>query len=129
MLTTDIPCSRTRRRQTAEPMKPAPPVTSTRIGYSPRLFENGGEIGEHRQPAILVGQNRLCRSNRPLNSQFGIGPVDSAVMRGRIDLIDLVKDDRIWLERAKAVGKACWNEELFVTLTAQLRGNMPPKAG
>src|ERR1700710_2514892 len=125
MLTTDIPCSRTRRRQPAKPMKPAPPVTSTRIGCSPRLFENKGEIGEHRQLAILVGQSRIGSRNRPPNPQFGIGPVDPAVMRGRITLVSLVKNRRTRLKRAKPVREPGWNQQLLVAFTAQLDGDMP----
>src|SRR6266404_267303 len=49
-------------------------------------------------------------------------------MSGRIELIDLVENDRIGLERAKAMGKAGGNEELLVPLTAQLDGNMPAEA-
>jgi len=49
-------------------------------------------------------------------------------MSGRIDLIDLVENDRVGLERAKAMGKAGRNEELLVTRTAQLYANMPSKA-
>jgi hypothetical protein len=61
------------------------------------------------QQASAVGDPSRTKSlplkHRPFNPQSGISPVDPTVMRGRIDLIDLVENDRMGLERAKAVGK------------------------
>src|SRR5215470_7739055 len=48
-------------------------------------------------------------------------------MSGRINLIDLVENNRIRLERAEPMSKADRNEKLLATLTAQLDGNMLSK--
>src|SRR6266436_3089116 len=109
-------------------MKPAPPVTSTPIGYSPSSLENGARsssIGSLRSFSDKIASGAATGHSIP---NFQISPVNPAVMSGRIDLIDLVENDRIGLERAKAMGEAGRNEELLVALTAQLYGNVPSKA-
>src|SRR4029434_80624 len=62
--------SPTSRRTTAEPMKPKPPVTMTRMSGT------SFELGETLRCTILVRQIRRGGLNRPRDIQLGVGPED-----------------------------------------------------
>src|SRR5262245_10731724 len=100
-----------RWRHTAEPMKPAPPVTSTRmcsLAPTPCILddETAPQIRQWRMLRILWRQDRLMRCNRPGDGESRIIPFEASVALGCIVVRDLVEHLGIGLERAETVGEA-----------------------
>src|SRR5262249_47379199 len=89
----------TRCLTSADPIKPAPPVTTIFIRNPSRSFgagnfqwlERAAVIGEgaiellkQRKPAVLFRQNHVARLDRPGDSDVRIVPANSTFARGCI---------------------------------------------
>src|ERR1700752_309452 len=108
-------------RTTAEPMKPAPPVTSIRLDIGvPNELEWSHEILEGPELAILVRQHHRVGGDRPRDIQRRIVPDEAAVGRRRIEGVDLVGDLGVRFGRAETVCKSARHEQLFAPLRAEL---------
>src|SRR5260370_7959502 len=99
-------------------MNPAPPVTSTRIRFP--SIEIGRKLAKLRKPPILLRNNCIGRRDGPLDAQAGVGPMDAAVVLGGIHVVDLIEDYAVGLQRTKAVGEPCRDQELLSRRLAQL---------
>src|SRR6476620_4348373 len=100
-------------------MKPAPPVTKTRIVLVSMLCENRSKLANRRQFPVLFRQMRLRCGDGPVNRQRGISPIDPAVVAWHIDLVHFVEDDCPRLKRAEAMGEPARNKQLFTTFAVQ----------
>src|SRR5690348_4907484 len=88
--------------------------------------EMARQFREHRLPAILVRQQRLCILDRPGDGKGGIVPLEPPVVLRRIIPVHLVDDLGIGLERAEPVGKSLGNEELVAFIRAEHEPDMMP---
>src|SRR6516165_7299541 len=100
-LTTNAP-RLTSAWHTAEPMKPAPPVTRTRITCL-RSVEINRYLPQRRKRRVLGGEDRRVGADRPRDSEGRIRPGDAALVLGRIDRVHLVEHRRVRLQGAKTV--------------------------
>src|SRR5262245_42859603 len=107
-------------------MNPHPPVTSTRMNVP--LLEINGQLAKARQPPIPFRNDRHGRAYRPWNSQVFIGPMNPPFMLGGIDVVHLIKDYAVWLQRAKPVRKPPRHQELVAGVRTQLDGQVLPVA-
>src|SRR5690606_36156256 len=113
-------------RMSADPIKPAPPVTNTRMNSPPTpalsVAIKDKRAFEGRKPwqlAVLLRQNRLLAGYRPFDADFRIVPDQSCIMGRRIMLINLVKDARIGLKRTKPMRKPGRDQQLVALLSGE----------
>src|SRR5262249_55205450 len=111
-LTTQAPRSSS-AWHTAEPMKPAPPVTRTRINPFPGSIETNRQVPQQREYGVLGGKDRRVGADRPRDRECRIRPGDAALVRGRVERVDLVKHRRVRLQGAEAVSEAGGHEQLL----------------
>src|ERR1700692_1367103 len=107
-------------RTTAEPMKPAPPVTRSRLGMGRMpVVKRRGEGSKAAETSVLVGQDRRLGLNRPRDVQGRIVPDDAAVQGGLVIIVDLVGDLGLRFEGAIAVSETARDEELLAARGGQ----------
>src|SRR5689334_2301741 len=116
MLRTVQPWSRTNCLQTAEPMKPAPPVTMTRIQ---RSVEEHRELAQARLASIRIREMDFCPVDGPIDAEGRIIPQKTAIALARIVGTRLVYDLGIGFKRAQPVRKSFGNEELLPVVGRQ----------
>ena len=78
-----------------------------------RLNRKPGQYRERRQTSVPFRNHRLDRRDRPFDAQARIRPVNAAVVIGGIDLVDLIENYAIGLQRAEAVSKSSRDQELI----------------
>ena len=110
-------------------MKPAPPVTMTFMARSIRrtlVLQNMTPAGRDSRGnwAVLVGQHRGGRRDRPGDAEIGIVPQHAAIVRRRVGARHLVEHLGVGLERAEAVREADRHEELRPVLGRNLGGDV-----
>src|SRR5690349_24338588 len=82
---------RTSRRTTADPMKPAPPVTRMVCIALSLVLERTVEVRQQGRDAVLVRQGRRGGEIRPVDTDRGIVPADRALVLLRPGRAYLVK--------------------------------------
>src|ERR1700722_3442024 len=106
---------------TAEPIKPAPPVTTIAEGCiacpiklrrNRRISEVTRKATEERKCLVAVDEKRGIRVYRPRDRQGRIVPEQAALVLPRVLRVNLVENLRRGFQRAKAMGKARRYEEL-----------------
>src|SRR5579871_5144526 len=101
-------------------MKPAPPVTRSFTWVLARLRETLFAVDDGRESGVLRIQERVARRAGPFDAEPLAEPVQAPFMRGRIPIVDLVSDDRIRLQRTKAMRETSGYQKLFAALGCQL---------
>src|ERR1019366_6795672 len=119
-----------RWRTTAEPMKPAPPVTRNRLAITlPSSRKWGNECLEVREFGVLAGDGHSGGIDRPGDAQAGIVPAQPRIASRRIECIYFVGDLGVRFERAEPVGEPHRHEELLAAIRRQCGREEAPIRG
>src|SRR5215471_18747059 len=99
-------------------MNPAPPVINMRIRDI--LLKIGRQCVHGWKRFILVRQDCLTCVDWPRDIESWIQPINSRVMGGGIDGVNLIKHLRPAYQRTETVGEAGRHEKLLAALSAKL---------
>src|SRR5690606_25470095 len=126
-----------RNRTKFEPMKPAPPVTSTLRMGAPSKGSPTGRAGrsgvdfrrlERRAAPVFLGKDRrLPRRDRPLDAERGVVPEQRTLGGRRIVVRGLVDDLRPVAHHVEPVGEAGRDPELAPVRRGQRRAQPLPE--
>src|ERR1700730_247292 len=129
---------RMRCRTSADPMKPAPPVTKIFI-LSTLLPESSIHQGrermtivrertrqflEQRKALILLGRNDVSSLERPWNRDFGIVPTDASVERWGVIITDLIHHDNVRIQGQVPMSEPFRNVQLVPCFGRQFYSDM-----
>src|SRR6185295_1341203 len=104
----------------ADPIKPAPPVTNTRITIPLSTFANASRFENERRRhflqsrllPVLLGKPDAGRIDRPSDAKRGVVPLQTPITLRGVVVGDLVDHLGIGLKRAISMRKACRNPYL-----------------
>src|SRR4029077_12706469 len=128
-----------RCRTSADPMKPAPPVTTILIANlsSSAQVENRQfcqrmaivrewtfEIFERRRAVVFFRSDNVGIFERPRKGNVGIVPANCAFTRRRVIVGYLIQHRHFVFQRDEAVRKAGGHEKLFAVVARELGGNV-----
>src|ERR1700712_5052422 len=120
----------------ADPIKPAPPVTNTRITIplstsvkaSRPEHERRRHFLQSRLPPVLVGKPDAGGIDRPSDAKRGVVPFEAPIALRGVIIGDLVDHLGIGLKRAISMRKPRRNPYLRPVFGAQNRARMLPIA-
>src|SRR5689334_11449004 len=109
-------------RTTADPIKPAPPVTMTFTRSLLRPCEVTRQVPQARMLLVLVDQNRSLRGDRPADAEVGIVPQQTQIARRIVMRVNFVLHQSVVRQRAKAVRETARHQQLLAVIRRQLDG-------
>src|SRR3984893_3248314 len=129
---------RMRCRTSADPMKPAPPVTKIFIlstllpeswihQWRERMTivrERTRQFLEERKALILLGGDDVSSLERPWNRHVGIVPTDASVERWGVIITDLIHHHNVGIQGQVSMSEPFRNVELVPCFGRELYSNM-----
>src|SRR5579883_1574654 len=112
----------------ADPMKPAPPVTRSFTRILARSGETLFAVDDRRKSGVLGCQECVAGRTGPFDVELLAKPVQAPFMAGRVAIVHFVGDDRIGLQRAKAMREAGRDQQLLAALGGELRAERAAEA-
>ncbi len=77
---------------------------------------------------ILRAGDNIFLVDRPVDANLWIVPADACLVGGSVDVVDFIREDSLWAQYQKAMGKAARKEELAHGAPRQLDHDMLAKS-